>query len=227
MLMDPRSQGWTVDVDPSLPEVSPLLLVVKRPEDGWPVIDEYDLNKRLKAIRDSVDLEELRAEPAVQAYRDFYWKLGIDPTKKRPAGEALARRVLQGKPMPKINPIVDIYNLISAETRIAIGGYNLATLTSYCPDKVLRLCPATKGEHFLGIGMSDPVLLKGNQVVFMAGKLPFAIFPYRDGYQTKINGDDKAVLFALEDVPGLPDGLLERTADLLLTSLGIDPSTYL
>ena len=197
---------------------------MKKPENGWPVLTEKEIEQRIEAIRNSVDLDALRAEPTVQAYRDFYWKLGVDPTKKRPAGEALARRVLQDKPLPKINPIVDIYNLVSAETRIAIGGYNLASLTSFCPDKNLRLCPATKGEPFLGIGMREPVLLKGNQVVFMAGIHPFAIFPYRDGHQTKIHGDDKAVLFALEDVPGLPAGLLEETAQLLLTSLGVSSS---
>ena len=32
-------------------------------------------------------LEQVKDIPILRAYRDFYWKVGTDPTKTRPAGE--------------------------------------------------------------------------------------------------------------------------------------------
>ena len=43
----------------------------------------------------------------------MFHRLGVDPTKTRPASEALLRRVLQGKGLPRIHPAVDVCNLAS------------------------------------------------------------------------------------------------------------------
>jgi phosphoenolpyruvate synthase (EC 2.7.9.2) len=53
--------------------------------------------KALSVIRASASLEGLKEDPVVRAYRDFYWRLGIDPTKVRPSSEALARRAFRGE----------------------------------------------------------------------------------------------------------------------------------
>ncbi len=50
--------------------------------------------------------------PARELYRAF----GIDPTRTRPSSEALLRRALQGKPMPKILNAVDVCTLCSTST---------------------------------------------------------------------------------------------------------------
>jgi len=47
----------------------------------------------IKKVREQYDLESLRDQPTFRAYRDFFWRIGIDPTKNRPAAEALIRRV--------------------------------------------------------------------------------------------------------------------------------------
>ena len=41
-----------------------------------------------KETRARYDLESLKDVPVLRAYRDFFWKVGIDPTKVRPAAEA-------------------------------------------------------------------------------------------------------------------------------------------
>ena len=62
-------------------------------------------------IRERYTLEQVKGEPLFRAYRNFFWSVGIDPTKTRPASEALIRRVLAGKMLPTINTAVDAYNL--------------------------------------------------------------------------------------------------------------------
>ncbi len=46
----------------------------------------------LKETREKYSLETLKDIPMFRAYRDFFWEVGIDPTKNRPATEALTRK---------------------------------------------------------------------------------------------------------------------------------------
>jgi len=78
----------------------------------------------MKEVREQYDLESLRSLSAFRAYRDFFWNVGIDPTKNRPAAEALIRRILGGKVIPNINTLVDAYNLVSVKTEIALAAFD-------------------------------------------------------------------------------------------------------
>jgi len=60
-------------------------------------------NAVYEQVKNKYNIETLKENATVRAYRDFYWKLDIDPTKTRPAGEALLRRVLNGNELPTIS----------------------------------------------------------------------------------------------------------------------------
>ena len=60
----------------------------------------------------------------ILATRNTYKKLGKDPNRYRPAGEALRRRILKGNELYKINTLVDAINLISLKTGYSIGGFD-------------------------------------------------------------------------------------------------------
>jgi len=197
------------------PAVEPRLLYVEQPETGWPTLEEEELESRLAVIRDSVTLEALREEPDVAAYRQFYWRLGIDPTKRRPSAEALNRRIIAGKPFPRINPVVDRYNLVSAEHRVSIGGFNVPALEALTTSREVTLRMAVEGEEFLGIGFPEPKPLTGKEVVLSADGFPFALYPYRDSHETRIRGDDPACLFTFCAVPGLEESRIEAAVAAL------------
>jgi len=74
----------------------------------------------------TTSLSEVKDLQVFRAYRDFFWRVGVDPTKTRPAGEALIRRILSGGRLPTINTFVDAYNLASAETHVAIAAFDLS-----------------------------------------------------------------------------------------------------
>src|SRR5580692_12875846 len=63
---------------------------------------------------------------AILSTRAGYKALGKDPARYRGSAEALLRRILSGKGFPQINSVVDIINLISVESRLPIGLYDLA-----------------------------------------------------------------------------------------------------
>lgn len=60
----------------------------------------------------------------VAAVRRMFHGFGVDPTRVRPASEALLRRVLRSEPFPRIHPVVDTGNLCSLEFLLPIGSYD-------------------------------------------------------------------------------------------------------
>jgi len=174
----------------------------------------------MERVRRTYTLEAVKDVPELRAYRDFFWRVGIDPTKIRPAAEALIRRVLGGKPLPRINTLVDAYNLASVETRIALAAFDAANLHG---DIVMRM--ARQGEEFLGIGMDKPVVLTGKEVVDEDGAGLVAIYPYRDSARTAVTTATRATVFLVCGVPGIPRETLMRaqtvTRDLVARFCGL------
>src|SRR5271169_2611964 len=62
----------------------------------------------------------------ITSTRTAYKALGKDPARYRGSAEALLRRVIAGKGLPQINAVVDAINLVSVESRLPIGLYDLA-----------------------------------------------------------------------------------------------------
>jgi DNA/RNA-binding domain of Phe-tRNA-synthetase-like protein len=87
---------------------------------------------------------------AILATRAAYKALGKDPARYRGSAEALLRRVIAGKGLPRINNVVDVINLVSFESRLPVGLYDLANVQG---DIVFRAGRAE--ETYKGIGKYD------------------------------------------------------------------------
>ncbi len=192
-----------IDVDEGVARDYPDLELVLRVVDGLEVTrenEELEAHKRRleEAVRAEGTADTIKEEPRVAAYRKFFWSLGIDPTKTRPAAEALVRRIARGNPLPTINTAVDAYNVASVETRVAFAAFDVASLHG---DLFMRY--AREGEPFVGIGMDRPKVLAGNELVIDDGEVLVAIYPYRDADASKLTGDTRASVVLGCGVPGL------------------------
>jgi DNA/RNA-binding domain of Phe-tRNA-synthetase-like protein len=159
----------------------------------------------IERIKSRWVLEQLREYPVFRAYRDFFWRIGVDPTKTRPASEALIRRVLRERSLPRINTFVDAYNLASMEAIVPLAAFDMAWLSG---DLLMR--EAILGEKFLGIGMKKPVILEGGEVVVEDGEKLIAIYPYRDAEAAKITVNTEDVLMLVCGVPNVSSDILNQ-----------------
>jgi DNA/RNA-binding domain of Phe-tRNA-synthetase-like protein len=64
------------------------------------------------------DTAAIGSHPTVSALRRLFRTAGCDPTRYRPASEALLRRLVKGNPLPEIHPLVDLNNCLSAELAV-------------------------------------------------------------------------------------------------------------
>src|SRR5205814_8926099 len=91
-------------------------------------------------------LESMQVETTRKAYK----ALGKDPARYRNSAEALLRRAVAGKGLPEINAVVDVINLVSVESRLPVGLYDLGHVVG---DIVFRA--GREGETYKGIGEYD------------------------------------------------------------------------
>jgi DNA/RNA-binding domain of Phe-tRNA-synthetase-like protein len=175
-------------------------------------LEAFKMEVQQKVRESFSSMEVIRDQPIFRAYRDFFWRVGIDPTKTRPAGEALTRRIVGGKDLPTINTLVDSYNLASVMTSIAIAAFDIDSVS----EENLFMRKAREGEKFKGIGMDSEVNLKGIEVVIedLESHKLVAIYPYRDSDDSKVSLESKNVLLMMCGVPGVPLERLEEARKL-------------
>ncbi len=173
--------------------------------------DELEEFKKLifSEVKQRYSLETVKDVSVFRAYRDFFWKIRIDPTKNRPATEALIRRVLAGKPVPSINTLVDAYNLASLKSEVALAAFDEDKLK----DKlVMRF--ALKGESFLGVGMDKPMVLDGGEAVISDAERLVALYPHRDADYSKVTEDTRNVTMLVCGVPGISSETLSQSKQI-------------
>lgn len=92
--------------------------------------------------------ETLKDISGIAATRRVYRACGKDPSRYRPASEALIRRVLQGKALYQIDTLVDLINLASMAFGYSIGGFDADKFVG----NTLTLGIGKEGEPYEGIG---------------------------------------------------------------------------
>lgn len=98
--------------------------------------------------RQTLTTESLKQMSGIEATRKVYKACGKDPSRYRPASEALIRRILQGKPLYQIDTLVDLINLASIAYGYSIGGFDADKFVG----DTLTLGIGRAGEPYEGIG---------------------------------------------------------------------------
>jgi DNA/RNA-binding domain of Phe-tRNA-synthetase-like protein len=173
-----------------------------------------DLAADLRAAEEKIlKLPEPRAvleSPAILATRSGYKSLGKDPARYRGSAEALLRRVISGKNLPRINPVVDVINLLSVETRLPVGLYDFAHIEGAIVFRAGRA-----GESYKGIGKYD--LNLEDLPLFADAQGPHGS-PTSDSERTMVTAETKQVLAIIVSFGGdapLPQSI-SRLQELLV-----------
>ena len=203
---------WQKEVASKFPELAICTGVIREVKVQYTTPETEKLrNEIFEEARRNFVLETLKDNPIVRAYRDFFWSLDIDPTKTRPSGEALLRRILQGKNIPKISNVVDAYNLASLKTIIPLSGYDLDIIF---PPLVIRF--SRENDVFQGIGMPSPIKLERKMLLLTDQKRILCIYPYRDSDATKITSRTRNVLIVGYGAPKIENEKLEEAVSTAL-----------
>lgn len=156
----------------------------------WAEIDARCAEFRLK-----LTTESLKQIPSIEATRRVYRACGKDPSRYRPSGEALVRRVLQGKQLYQIDILVDLVNLASMAYGYSIGGFDA---DKFCGN-TLTLGVGREGEPYEGIGRGQ--LNIAGLPVYRDAKGGVGT-PTSDNERTKMTIETTHVLFLVNGYDG-------------------------
>lgn len=174
---------------------------------------EEEISKLIEYVKNRYTLDSLKDDKIVRAYRDFFWRLGIDPTKIRPSSEALVRRTLKNE-FPRINPVVDAGNIASVYTMIPIGMYDLDKIV---PPLSIRF--SRSGEKFKPIGGKEEILGNNIPILVDSRNIVVHIYPYRDSVETCVTESTSRIIAIAAGVSGVSKNLLEKAISIIVELL--------
>jgi len=168
-----------------------------------------EMNQRELEIQELPFPRGVLESPQIETVRKAYKSLGKDPARYRGSAEALLRRIVAGKGFPQVNVVVDVINLVSVESRLPVGLYDLAHVVGNITFRAGRA-----GETYKGIGKYD-LNLEGLPV--FADTLGPHGSATSDSERTMVTAETKEILAVIVSFggPETLDRWTQRMSDLL------------
>ena len=108
--------------------------------------------KRLEALYASYAEMDVHGNPILEGFHILHDNIGVKRRKNIPASENLIKLLRKNHGLFSINQAVDIYNLISLESKLALGAHNIDCVEG---DITLRFTDGS--ERFVPIGQTEPI----------------------------------------------------------------------
>lgn len=120
----------------------------------------------LSQVQKTIEGKQWNEIPGVKGSRAAYKAFGRNPGRYRVFSEALLRRVRRGDALYTINSVVDVNNLLSIESGLSVGSYDLDQIHG-----TITFRKAEKGEGYTGIGkdfldMENMLVLADEEGIF-------------------------------------------------------------
>ncbi len=175
------------------------------------VIQRTALRRARKQIGDESPIHH----PHIASWRDMYRSFGTKPADYRPSAEALIRRALKTGKLPQINNAVDLYNIISVNHLIPMGGFDAEKV-----DGDIWLRVSSGGEKFTPLGRSQSKTTYQGEIVYSDDtRILTRRWNYRDADETKITRDTSKVVLFIDGSPEIMYSTIEKALMELETLL--------
>ncbi|MDO8648239.1 MAG: B3/4 domain-containing protein [Candidatus Peregrinibacteria bacterium] len=143
------------------------------------------------------DPEALKSHPTIAAWQEVHRSFESNPNKFPSSVHALCKRVAKGGELPSINPLVDLYNVISLTYVLPVGGEDLEKCTG---DIHLTIAEGT--ESFIPLGGTENEPPDPGEVLYRddAGVL-CRKFNWREAARTCLTEKTRNAVLLIEAVP--------------------------
>src|ERR1700728_3176260 len=185
----------------------------------WPELDARFADLQAKA--GDLPADGVGDDPHLAAWQAAYRAFGTTPRGRRPSAEALRRRLARSGQLPRINPAVDCYNLVSASFGVPAGAFDLGQV---CGDIMIRFADGSEVFTPLGEPGSTENPHPGEVIYTDAAGVLTRHWNHRDADRTKVTAESRQIVFLLETVDGAAFGTRLDDARRRLIRLLADPS---
>lgn len=143
------------------------------------------------------DPEGVKSHPTIAAWREVHRSFGSNPNKFPSSIHALCKRIAKGGELPVINPLVDLYNVISLRHILPVGGEDLDRSQGN-----ISLTFATGSEPFIPLGSSENEPPDPGEVIYRDNEgVLCRKFNWRESSRTCLTEHTKNAVLVIEAVP--------------------------
>ncbi len=140
------------------------------------------LEKRKKEAIPALQAIDLETNPVLAAYRELHRQAGLNEVVP-PAQHLIALAKANGR-LPNINTVVDCYNLVSAQTGLAIGAHDTAFIKGNVAFKI------TDGsERYTPLGASEPLPVTSGEYACLDDEKILCRMDIKQCQETRITKD--------------------------------------
>lgn len=152
-------------------------------------------------------------DPVLRGFRELHERVGRSSRRFPASAESLANLFLRKGIVPRINPVVDIYNAVSLETRLSLGAHDIARVAG---NITLRL---TRGdERFVPLGASGPEPVGPGEYAYVDDDNRILCrLEHRQCEQTKVTPQSTACFYILQGNGATPRAAIEHALDRLVS----------
>lgn len=191
-----------------------IVFAVIRGVDNTTVSPEWEAyrNKRLEELYLEYQGINVHEDPILEGFHILHDNTGVKRRKNIPASENLIRLLLKNHGMLFINQVVDIYNLISLESKLALGAHNIDHVDG---DVTLRFTDGT--EKFIPLGQSEPVTIAPHEYSYCddANEV-LCRLEIRQVNKTAVDETAKNIFYIVQGNEAASDEYIKETAQRII-----------
>ena len=161
------------------------------------------IHKLLEEIEDYIKLNFTLADVAkhelISPWKTVYEEFGIKPASYHSSVEALMKRILNGKRVPRVNKLVDISNYVSLKYIVPVGVFDLDEVDVY-----INLGEADGTEQFFPIGTVKMQHPKKGEIVYKDdSQVLCRRWNWKESEKTKVREETRNAIFFVDGLPPL------------------------
>ncbi len=174
----------------------------------WHAHREVLLNDLLERYKD-IDVHQ---DPILEGFNLLHDHTGVKRRKNIPASENLIKLLQKHGSLTYINKVVDIYNLISLDSKLALGAHNIDRVSG---NVTLRFTDGT--ERFVPLGQTEPVAINPHEYSYIDDSNEVLCrLEIRQVQKTLVDETARNVFYIVQGNDATSDELLHQTAQKII-----------
>jgi DNA/RNA-binding domain of Phe-tRNA-synthetase-like protein len=180
-------------------------------QKSTPEFDAF-FERETRQVLQDLSLENIKRDPLLQGFRQLHERAGCSNRKTIAASENLLKFLLKTGHLPRVNLLVDIYNLVSLTSRLALGAHDVRSIGGN-----VRLRMTNGQESFWPIGSREPALVKPGEYAYIDDNNDIICrLEVRQVEKTKVTLHTKECFYIIQGNPAVTSDDLKAATENLI-----------
>ena len=134
---------------------------------------------------------DIKSDKVIEGFYELHQKVGVPRRKNLPASENLIKLLSKREDLIEINKAVDIYNIISIDSKLCLGAHDIDKI-----DGNVTLKITDGSENFIPLGADEPKIINKGEYSFVDDANDVICWlDIRQVDKTKVTEESKNILY--------------------------------